>query len=134
MIRPSRIDHVTLFVTSLNKTKQFYENLFELDPDLQPLFKRRMKTQGQKLMHTLGIVVNSLRKMEDVMPSVTALGQRHQNYGVSETDYDTVGEALLWTLEQGLGDQFTDDVKAAWTEVYGTLATTMKSAAAEVAA
>lgn len=109
----------------------FYGKLFELDPDLKPLFKGDMTEQGEKLMKMITVAVNSLDKLEEVVPAVKSLGQRHSGYGVKESDYDTVGESLLWTLEQGLGDEFTAEVKGAWTEVYVTLAGTMKSAAAE---
>ena len=58
------------------------------------------------------------------------LGRRHVGYGVADEHYDTVGAALLWTLEKGLGRAFTPEVKDAWATVYGVLATTMKNAAA----
>lgn len=111
----------------------FYSKLFELDPALKPLFKGDMKEQGAKLMKTIGIAVTSLTKLDEIVPVVQDLGKRHVAYGVTESMYDTVGEALLWTLGEGLGDDFTDDTKGAWAETYGLLATVMKEAAATVA-
>lgn len=111
----------------------FYGRLFELDPSLKPLFKGDMREQGIKLMKMLAIAVNSLRDPDTLIPAVENLGVRHINYGVEDSHYDTVGAALLWTLSQGLGDAFTADVEAAWTEVYGTLATVMKAAAKKAA-
>lgn len=111
----------------------FYGRLFELDPSLKPLFKGDMQEQGKKLMQMLAIAVNSLRDPDTLIPAVRNLGVRHINYGVQDSHYETVGEAILWTLEQGLGDDFTPEVKAAWTEVYITLATVMKEAAAMAA-
>lgn len=111
----------------------FYGRLFELDPSLKPLFKGDMREQGIKLMKMLAIAVNSLRDPDTLIPAVENLGVRHINYGVEDSHYDTVGAALLWTLSQGLGDEFTADVEAAWTEVYGTLATVMKAAAKKAA-
>lgn len=108
----------------------FYGKLFDLDPKLKPLFKTDMKEQGKKLMQMIGVAVANLHQLDQVMEPVQALGERHVDYGVKDSDYDTVGEALLWTLEQGLGDAFTDEVKAAWTETYVTLATVMKQASA----
>ncbi|HBS42220.1 MAG TPA: hemin receptor [Oceanospirillales bacterium] len=108
----------------------FYGRLFELDPELRPLFKGDMAKQGDKLMTTLAIAVRGLTNLDSIVPVVQQLGARHVGYGVKEKDYDTVGAALLWTLGQGLGDDFTPDVEAAWAEVYGLLATTMKDAAA----
>lgn len=107
----------------------FYGRLFELDPSLKPLFKSDMTEQGKKLMMMLGAAVHNLNKLDEVVPAVEALAVRHVRYNVTPEMYDTVGEALLWTLGQGLGDDFTPEVEAAWTEVYITLATVMKTAA-----
>ena len=112
----------------------FYGKLFEMDPELTPLFKGDMKEQGAKLMKMINTAVNGLDRLEAIVPAVQELGRRHVGYGVKDKDYDTVGGALLWTLEAGLGDAFTPEVKDAWATVYGVLATTMKDAAAEAAA
>lgn len=109
----------------------FYGKLFELDPAVKAYFKGDMKEQGKKLMTTISLAVNSLDHLEELLPVVAGLGRRHVNYSVKDQDYDTVGEALLWTLGQGLGDTFDDAHKAAWTETYTTLANVMKKAAAE---
>lgn len=111
----------------------FYGKLFELDPSLKPLFKGDLTEQGKKLMMTINTVVNSLEKIQTLVPVVQDLGRRHVKYGVKDQHYDTVAAALLWTLGAGLGDAFTPAVKAAWTEAYTLLATVMKAAAAEVA-
>ena len=107
----------------------FYARLFELDPDLELLFKGNLTEQGRKLMQMLGLAVNSLDRMEQILPVVRSLGTRHVVYGVRDKDYDTVGQALLWTLRKGLGEAFTPDVEAAWSNVYATLASEMQSAA-----
>lgn len=112
----------------------FYSNLFKLDPSLKELFKGDMKSQGTKLMAMINTAVNSLGRLDEVVPAIEALGERHVGYGVKDSDYETVGEALIWTLEEGLGEAFTDDVKNAWVDVYTLLANTMKGAAARVAA
>jgi hemoglobin-like flavoprotein len=107
----------------------FYRRLFELDPSLKPLFKGDMKEQGAKLMKTIGVAVASLDRLEAILPTVQALGNKHAHqYKVPDESYDTVGAALLWTLNEGLGDAFTDDVKEAWTLTYTTLADVMKEA------
>lgn len=110
----------------------FYTQLFTMDPDLKPLFKGDMEEQGRKLMKMIGVAVRGLDDLDALVPAVQQLGKRHVGYGVKDEHYETVGGALLWTLEQGLGDDFTPDTKAAWTVVYGVLADTMKAAAAEV--
>lgn len=109
----------------------FYGRLFELDPSLRLLFKEDMKAQGRALMSMIQVAVAGLDKMERIVPAVQNLGRRHATYGVENSHYETVGTALLWTLEQGLGEQFTLEVREAWTEVYTTLAETMKAAAPE---
>ncbi len=112
----------------------FYGRLFELDPTLERLFRRTdMARQRQVLMGTLAVVVKTLDRIEELLPAVEALGRRHAGYGVRESHYATVGEALLWTLEQGLGEAFTAAVREAWTVAYGTLASVMIEAAKGVA-
>lgn len=114
--------------------EMFYTKLFSTDPSLKLLFKGDMKTQGRKLMTMIGTAVGGLGKLDKLVPAVQDLGRRHAGYGVKDAHYDTVAGALLWTLEQGLGDGFTPDVKSAWVSVYGVLAGTMKDAAAKAAA
>ena len=111
----------------------FYSRLFEMDPSLRPLFKTDLQEQGRKLMTMIDVCVSGLDRLDQLVPAVESLGRRHAGYGVTDAHYETVGGALLWTLEKGLGVDFTPDVKAAWTSVYTVLATTMK-AGAEAAA
>lgn len=107
----------------------FYARLFELDPALRPLFKHDLSEQGTKLMTALAFVVRSLQAPHVILPVVRDLGRRHAAYGVRDEHYATVGEALLWTLQQGLGEAFTPDVRDAWTAAYTLLADEMKPAA-----
>jgi hemoglobin-like flavoprotein len=107
----------------------FYARLFELDPSLRALFRGDMAEQGKKLMTMIGMAVGGLDRLDQLVPAVRGLGLRHAGYQVREAHYETVGEALLWTLERGLGADFTSDTKAAWAKVYGLLAETMKAGA-----
>ncbi|ANJ67432.1 hemin receptor [Halothiobacillus diazotrophicus] len=107
----------------------FYGKLFELDPAVKPMFKNDMAEQGKKLMMSINTVVNSLDRLEPMVPILQDMGRRHKGYGVQDAHYDTVGSALLWTLETGLGPAFTPEVKSAWTEAYTLIATVMKDAA-----
>jgi hemoglobin-like flavoprotein len=108
----------------------FYGRLFELDPSLRPLFKTDLKEQGRKLMRMIGMAVHGLDRLDELVPAVRQLGTRHMGYGVRDEHYDTVAAALVWTLEQGLGSDFTPEVRDAWVAVYAVLASTMKEAAA----
>ena len=107
----------------------FYGRLFELDPKLESLFSGDMKDQGRKLTTMIATAVNGLNDLESIVPAVQDLGKRHVGYGVSAEDYDTVGAALIWTLGQGLGDEFNSELESAWLTTYGILADTMKTAA-----
>jgi hemoglobin-like flavoprotein len=101
--------------------KLFYDNLFEADPSLRPLFKGDMKQQAAKLVLMINAAVNKLNDLGTLVPILQQLGQRHETYGVLPAHYATVGTALLKTLGQGLGGEFTDEVEQAWTEVYGVM-------------
>jgi hemoglobin-like flavoprotein len=107
----------------------FYRRLFELDPSLRALFPPMLVEQGRKLMQMLGAAVGMLDRPQQLTSVLESLGRRHAGYGVRDEHYDTVGEALLWTLERGLGPVFTPEVTAAWAALYGVVATTMKNAA-----
>ena len=109
----------------------FYRRLFELDPSLERMFKGDMTEQRRKLMQMLTAAVKGLDRLDKLVPVVEDLGRRHTGYGVADSHYDTVGAALLWTLEKGLGSAFTPEVKDAWISVYTLLASTMKNAAKE---
>jgi hemoglobin-like flavoprotein len=109
----------------------FYRRLFELDPSLERMFRGDMSEQRKKLMQMLTAAVKGLDRLEQLVPVVEDLGRRHAGYGVADAHYDTVGAALLWTLEKGLGQAFTPEVQDAWVAVYGLLAGTMKNAAKE---
>jgi nitric oxide dioxygenase len=106
-----------------NAAELFYTRLFEMAPDTQPLFANTdMRKQGRKLMQTIAMAVGAIHHLETLIPAVEALGKRHISYGVRKEQYADVGEALIWALEQSLGDQFTAEVKTAWINIYTILA------------
>ena len=107
----------------------FYERLFDTCPSFRPLFKNDMRIQGVKLMAMLAMVVYNLPEPGRVLPAIHDLAVRHVEYGVKRADYDALREALLWTLEQALGQDFTPAARAAWTACYDELAGEMKAAA-----
>jgi nitric oxide dioxygenase len=112
----------------------FYARLFELDPSLRPLFRGDMAEQGRKLMRMLAIAVTALDRPETLVLTLRQLGARHVDYGVRDEHYATVGAALLWTLEKGLGPEFTPEARAAWTTTYAVLSSTMLEAARQTRA
>ena len=107
----------------------FYDRLFEIAPDVKPMFHGDMAEQRRKLMATLGVVVAGLTRLETVLPAASALAKKHVSYGVKDEHYPIVGSALLWTLEKGLGEAWTPETADAWTTAYGTLSGFMISEA-----
>ena len=103
----------------------FYARLFELAPQVRPLFKGDMAEQGRKLMAMLGTVVASLDRPDVLVPAARELARRHVAYGVQPAHYAPVGEALIDTLAKGLGDRFDEPTRAAWSTAYRTLSTVM---------
>ncbi len=111
----------------------FYRRLFDLDASLRSLFPDDLAAQRKNLMQTLTMVVRGLDRLERIVPGVEALGRRHTGYGVRPEDFETVGAALLETLEEGLGAAFTTDVRDAWAAAYAILAGVMQAASAATA-
>lgn len=107
----------------------FYQRLFKLDPGIETLFMGSdMAAQRGKLIQALQLAIEGLDDLDSLVPVLEELGRRHQSYGVEDGHYDTVGAALLWTLERGLGQAWTEEAQAAWTEAYVLLAGAMRPA------
>ncbi len=129
-------DEITLVHTTFKKALYvsqsigdlFYHRLFEIDPSLRPLFSDNLTEQREKFMSTLKSIVFSLRQLDTIIPIVRELGQRHTYYKVETRHYETVGTALLWSLEQGLGEDWTPDTQHAWSSAYTLIAQIMKDA------
>jgi hemoglobin-like flavoprotein len=111
----------------------FYGRLFEIAPEVRPLFPEDLSGQKKKLMGMLATAVTNLHQVEKIIPAVQNLGRRHVGYGVTEAHYRPVGEALIWTLDKGLGEAFTAEVRGAWLSAYTTLAGVMTAAATSAA-
>ena len=107
--------------------KSFYKHLFEIAPQTKKLFTGDMTRQGTMLMTSLSLAVNGLSDMENTLPSVQALGERHYSYGVKPEYYQAAVESFIWSLEHHLGDQFTPELKESWTIAFQSLADTMLS-------
>ena len=111
----------------------FYRRLFEIDPALRPLFKDAiLDEQIRKLITMLDLIVHWLDIPERLVPVLKQLGARHHGYGVQDEHYGKVGTALIGTLEEGLGDKFTPDLRSAWTEAYLLISSLMRRGAAKV--
>jgi hemoglobin-like flavoprotein len=116
--------------------KDFYNRLFEVAPELRPLFPDNMEGQHAKLINVLGTVignlymislpVTTLQEAETFMPQVRALGRTHEGYGVKDSHFDKLGSVLIWTLRRHVGESFTDEVEEAWLAIYDLLTKVMK--------
>lgn len=106
----------------------FYTRLFQIAPDVRRLFPDDLTQQKKKFMAMLGTAVGGLEHLDMLMPAVQALGRRHAGYGVTAAQFVSFGAALLWTLEQVLGNDFTPEVEAAWATACGVLSQTMTDA------
>jgi diguanylate cyclase (GGDEF)-like protein len=105
----------------------FFGRLFEIAPQLRPMFPADLTVQKEKLMDMLATGIGRLHDLQSLTPVLRALGSRHVGYGVTGEHYGLVAEALLWTLEKGLDSAFTPEVRTAWIKVYGLLASIMQS-------
>lgn len=129
--------HVTLVQQSMEKVIPisdkvatiFYDTLFNIDPSLKALFKNDMEQQKRKLIVSLDMIIKGLDQMDMILPAIEKLAIKHVSYGVKPEHYTLVGNALLITLHDVLGDDFTPELRSAWIETFRTLATTMKNAA-----
>ena len=107
----------------------FYKRLFELDPEIRTLFENTdMDAQHTRLISSLSAVVSALDEVETIVPVLSELGRRHADYGVQDRHYETVGDALIWTLRQGLGDGWSLAAEHAWTAAYGLVSGVMRDA------
>jgi hemoglobin-like flavoprotein len=116
----------------------FYKRLFELEPSYRALFTGDLTAQKKKFLSMLAFIVKGLdwpesawretvAEEDDLFLVVLALGRRHSDlYKIPEKSYGVAAEALLWTLDYGLGKKFDDAARKAWTEVYTLVATAMK--------
>ena len=108
----------------------FYERLFDVNPELKPLFHPvDMRRQQDNLVRAIDHVVQHLDHPDRLLPDVAGLGRRHRTYGVTDAHYEAVGNALLWTLQQGLSKTWTPEVEDAWIAAYGLLSGVMRDAA-----
>lgn len=99
----------------------FYAKLFELDQSLMPLFTGNIAEQGIRLLQMLEKVVQKINRLDELLPELCELAERHAAYRATHCNYETVGTAFLSTLKTSLGDTFTPDLAAAWEAVYMAL-------------
>jgi nitric oxide dioxygenase len=109
----------------------FYTRLFDIAPETKALFGDDVHSQAMRLMQAISVVINSLDNLDRIFPQIEQLAERHVDYGVKPEHYAIVGEALIWTLHKGFGEDFTDELKEAWLLAYTTLSGAMQKSAYE---
>jgi hemoglobin-like flavoprotein len=103
----------------------FYNRLFEKEPGVKSMFRESIAERSKTLIATLSYIVAKLDKLEDIMSEVRKLARRHTDYGVKPEHYIIAGDILMWTLEQGLGENWNQEVKEAWIECYTIISNAM---------
>lgn len=130
MLTPEEIVRVRssfdmVFANANDMTTAFYDRIFELAPDLRPMFPADLSVLKRDFISKLAVLVGSLDHATGLLSGADILGRNHQRYGVKPEHYPVAGEALLWSLARGLGSHWTDEVEQAWRKVYGLIADRM---------
>jgi hemoglobin-like flavoprotein len=105
--------------------QMFYQRLFEIAPQVRPLFKGEIDAQGRKFMATLTVTLSGLEKFDRLKPGLEALARQHVRFGVRPEHFAPLGEALIWALAEALGDDFSLETREAWEAAYGEMAKVM---------
>jgi len=108
----------------------FYDRLFDINPEMEKLFKGDMNAQYEKLMDMLMLVINSLDNLHQLVVDVEDLGKRHVDYGATTAHYDAVGAALVYALSQNIPD-WTEQEAQSWVTLYEFLSDLMITGAAD---
>lgn len=131
MIHRLRESVALLPIEGLGPADEFYTRLFELAPEVRPLFKGDMDLQAKKFSDMLAWVIAHLEHPEELWAELRALGARHRDYGVEIDQYAPVGSALIWMFQHTLGDQFTSEMEEAWLEAYAIISFEMERGSRE---
>ncbi|MBC7902968.1 MAG: hemoglobin [Gemmatimonadaceae bacterium] len=106
----------------------FYSKVFLTDPSLKSMFHIPRDQQSRKIIEMLNVIVGRLDRLDELNEDIRQMAIRHKGYGVKNEHYQTIGNALLWTLEQGLGKDWNDSTENAWSECFRNISTAMMTA------
>ncbi|MEP7259313.1 MAG: globin domain-containing protein [Flavitalea sp.] len=109
----------------------FYSKLFLEMPSLKKMFRNPMEEQHKKLIDMLSMIVGRLHHIDDLANEIQELGKRHAGYGVKPSHYKLVGATLIWTLQQGIGQEWNDEIQDAWETCYETISEAMIASSAD---
>jgi len=133
MVRHLRESIGLLPMEDLRPAHEFYRRLFELAPEVRPMFDREIGLQAKKFSDTLAWVIAHLEHPEELSAEMRALGARHTGYGVKIDHYAPLGSALIWMFQHSLGDRFTPEMEEAWLDAYAYLTLEAERGAREAA-
>ena len=103
----------------------FYDNLFALAPELRPLFRSDIASQGMRFMSTLATIADLLDAPAELGTEIDELAKAHAGVGVQAAHFAPMGAALMVTLAETLGEEFTPELQAAWHAAYDHFAALM---------
>lgn len=106
----------------------FYSKLFEAAPGIRHMFSENIGPQAGKLVYMLSYVVASLHRLDTLEGDIRKLAARHAGYGAEPAHYAVVGQCLIATLKEGLGNGWNDELEQAWTTAYTILSEAMINA------
>jgi hemoglobin-like flavoprotein len=133
MIRHLRESVALLPMENSSAANEFYRRLFELAPEIRPMFSREIGLQAKKFSDMLAWVIANIDRPDELSSEMRALGARHSGYGVTIDQYAPIGSALMWMFQHTLGDRFTPDMEEAWLEFYAFISFEMERGAREAA-
>jgi len=133
MIRHLRESVALLPREDLAPVNEFYRRLFELAPEVRPMFTREMGLQAKKFSDMLAWVMAHLEHPDELSKEMRALGARHSGYGVQIDQYAPIGSALIWMFQRSLGDRFTSEMEESWLEFYAFMSFEMERGSREAA-
>jgi hemoglobin-like flavoprotein len=103
----------------------FYDRLFEIAPELQPVFKTHPKEQALRLTNMVTNMVSRIQHLDEIIDDIRALASRHSVYGVQTVYYRVFGAALIWTIQQMMDTRWNDELEEAWIDVYSLISNAM---------
>jgi nitric oxide dioxygenase len=108
--------------------RRFYEHMFADHPELlDGLFNRGNQAEGsqqQALAGAVAMFAGALVTHPDRLPEklLQRVAHKHASLGLRPDQYQVVYDNLMWAIGDVLGDAVTDEVAAAWSEVYWLMA------------
>lgn len=105
-------------------TKHFYQRMFSHNPEVGPFFNPANQAEGTQQRALAGAIcayAANIDNLEVLGGAVELIANKHASLMIKPEHYPIVGENLLASIKEVLGDGATDDIINAWAEAYGFL-------------